>query len=84
MCIWWPRYESFDNVAVRGDVTVRDFIVIRLINNEFGSDSVPIHLQRWIGSMRIQFASSQTESKCEHNQCALNSVVVSSVKGPLI
>ena len=33
--------------------------------------------------MRIQFASPQTEFKCESNQCALNSVLVSSVKGPL-
>ena len=30
--------------------------------------------------MRIQFASPQTEFKCEHNQCALNSVLVSNVK----
>ena len=31
--------------------------------------------------MRIQFASPQTEFKCECNQCALNVVLVSSVKG---
>ena len=58
---------SFDNVAVHGGVTVRGFIVIKWINNEFGPNSVPIHLQRWIGSMRIQFASPQTKFKCEHN-----------------
>ena len=45
-------------------------------------NSVPIHLQRWNGSMRItpnQIANAQ----CKCNQCALNSVLVSSVKRPL-
>ena len=46
-------------------------------------NSVPIHLQRWIGSLRIQFVSPQTKFKCERNQCKLNSVLVSSVKGPI-
>ena len=26
--VWWPRSESFDNVAVCEGVTLRDFIVI--------------------------------------------------------
>ena len=49
MHVWWPRRKSFDDdavrggVTVRGDVTVRDFIVIWWINNEFG------YIQRWIG-----------------------------------
>ena len=54
---------------MHGGVTVRDFIVIRWINNEFGSDLVPIHL---IGSICIQFTSPQTEFKYERNHCALN------------
>ena len=92
--VWRPRRESFDNVAVHGGVTVRDFIVIRWINNEFGCDSVPIHLLRWIESMRIQFASLQNRihsSQCERDKpnsmcirCAFNSVLMSSVKGPLL
>ena len=40
---------------------MHDFIVIRYINNEFSSDLVAIHLQKWIGSVRIQFTSTQTE-----------------------
>ena len=69
--VWWPRSESLDDVAVHGGVTVCDFID-EYINNEFGSDSVPIRLQRRIGSMHIQFTSPQTKFKCEHNQCVLN------------
>ena len=70
--VWWPQTQSFDNVAVQRGVTVLDFIIIRWINNEFGSDSVPIHLQRWIDSMRIQCASPHTGFKCDHNKCAFN------------
>ena len=78
--VWWPRSESFDNVAVHGGVTVCDLIFIRWINNEFSSDLVSIHIQRWIGSMCIQFTSPQAEFKCERNaqpmriECALTSV----------
>ena len=74
--VWWPRRESFDNVAVHEDVTVRDFIVIQKINNEFGSDLVPIHLQRWIDSMRIQCASPKTGIKCEHDECAFDAHLI--------
>ena len=70
--VWWPRRDSFDNVAVRGGVTVRDFIVIRWINNEFGSDSVSIHLQKWIDSMRIKCASPKTGFKCERDECTFD------------
>ena len=93
--VWQPRRESFDNVAVHGGVTVRDFIVIRWINNKFGFDSVPIHLLRWwIESMRIQFALLQNQihsNQCERDKpnsmrigCAFNLVLMSSVKGPFV
>ena len=84
--VWRPRRESFDNIAVHGGVTVRDFIVIRWINNEFSSDSVPIHL--WV---ECAFNSHRPKLNCErkvwtrpmHIQCVLNSVLVSNVKRPL-
>ena len=39
--VWWPRSESFDNVAVHGGVTVHDFIVSQWIK----INSVPIWFQ---------------------------------------
>ena len=84
--VWWPRCESFDNVAVRGCVIMCDFIVIWWKNNEFGSDSVPIRLQRWIDSMCIECASpkpDQVWTRRMRIRYALNSVLGSSVKGPL-
>ena len=73
--VWWPRRESFDNAAVHGSVTVHDFIVIQWISNEFGSNSVPIHLQRRIGfnvhSIRIA-PNRIVSAKCECHQYALN------------
>ena len=70
--VWWPRRKSFDNVAVHGSVTMRDFIIIRWMNNEFGCDSVPIHLLRWIDSMCIECSSPKTGFKCEHDECAFD------------
>ena len=56
-------------------VTVHNFIVIRWINNKFGSDSVLIHLQRWIGlnAHSIRIAPNQiVNAKCECYQCTFN------------
>lgn len=46
-------------------------------------NSFPIRFQS-TSKGEIQFASSQPEFKCERNQCTLNSVLVSRVKGAIV
>ena len=81
--VWWPRSESLDDVAVHGGVTVRDFID-EYINNEFGSKQSASKG----GLVQCAFNSHQPKPNLSVNttnsiECTLNSVLVTSMQGPL-
>ena len=85
-CTWRPRSKSFDDVAVRGGVTVCDFIVIwskQWIQFWFGSNP-PTEVD-WLNAHSIHIAPNQiqvqTQPMCV--EYTWNLVLVSSVKGPL-